>query len=372
MRVAVLDQSFPKEIRAGRPIFAKSAFQPLWRWRNLFRQEGVYFSFFRMGTRRPKGFDAVIVSSRVNPDEFLGAETLSLLSRLRDENKRIIWFDQSDSTGTTQFGVMDSVDLYAKRHLLRNPAEYLAPSHGMRVHEEWLKKAFALETSQGDLPVPLSAEKKEKIRLSWTFSYSLFETHTRIAQVRASTGTGYLPGPLLGAGLKGRRASLFGAFFSGEVNGDVIRRARYLGREAVREVGGAITAERLSPAEFMLGLASVGTNVSPFGWGEMCHRDFEIAYVGTGLAKPSVDHLITFPHILEPHQTYFPLSWDPRQWQRELVEVTDSRPLAEGLHAAYKDSVDASGAARFVEHVCLCILSSREVCDACAGQWWGP
>jgi hypothetical protein len=104
----------------------------------------------------------------------------------------------------------------------------------------------------------------------------------------------------------------------------------------------------------------------------MCHRDFEVAYIGTALAKPSVEHLITFPNILAPYQTYFPLSWDPRRWQSELEEVTDSRPLAEALHSAYQDSVEASGAARFVEHVRLCILSSGELCDVCAGQWWGP
>ena len=35
--------------------------------------------------------------------------------------------------------------------------------------------------------------------------------------------------------------------------------------------------------------------VSPFGFGEMCHRDFEAWGCGAVLLKPRVDHLRTLP-----------------------------------------------------------------------------
>jgi spore maturation protein CgeB len=50
--------------------------------------------------------------------------------------------------------------------------------------------------------------------------------------------------------------------------------------------------------------------VSPFGWGELCYRDFEAACLGTLLIKPSVAHLRTEPDVFVENETYVPVRWD--------------------------------------------------------------
>ncbi|MFO7985032.1 MAG: glycosyltransferase [Desulfatiglandaceae bacterium] len=50
--------------------------------------------------------------------------------------------------------------------------------------------------------------------------------------------------------------------------------------------------------------------LSPFGWGEVCFRDFEALFAGTLLLKPNMAHLNTWPDIYKPGETYVPLSWN--------------------------------------------------------------
>jgi hypothetical protein len=50
--------------------------------------------------------------------------------------------------------------------------------------------------------------------------------------------------------------------------------------------------------------------LSPFGWGELCVRDFEAVRAGALLLKPDMDHLETWPDIFIKGETYASFSWD--------------------------------------------------------------
>lgn len=49
---------------------------------------------------------------------------------------------------------------------------------------------------------------------------------------------------------------------------------------------------------------------SPFGYGEVCWRDYEAFATGALLLKPDMDHLAVTPAAFESQQTYVPLRWD--------------------------------------------------------------
>jgi hypothetical protein len=57
--------------------------------------------------------------------------------------------------------------------------------------------------------------------------------------------------------------------------------------------------------------------VSPFGYGELCWRDFESVLMGSLLVKPDMSHVRTEPNIFVPGETYVPVRWD---WS-DLAEV---------------------------------------------------
>ena len=56
---------------------------------------------------------------------------------------------------------------------------------------------------------------------------------------------------------------------------------------------------------------------SPFGWGEICYRDFEAYFSGSLLIKPSMDHIETWPNLYIKNQTYIPCRWD----LKDLVDM---------------------------------------------------
>jgi hypothetical protein len=58
--------------------------------------------------------------------------------------------------------------------------------------------------------------------------------------------------------------------------------------------------------------------LSPFGWGELCLRDFEAVRAGALLMKPDMGHLETWPDVFRPGETYVPFSWDAE----DLLEKT--------------------------------------------------
>jgi hypothetical protein len=57
--------------------------------------------------------------------------------------------------------------------------------------------------------------------------------------------------------------------------------------------------------------------VSPFGWGEVCYRDYEVIASGALLVKPSMAHLKTCPNIYVEGKTYVAISWDTH----DLAEI---------------------------------------------------
>jgi hypothetical protein len=49
---------------------------------------------------------------------------------------------------------------------------------------------------------------------------------------------------------------------------------------------------------------------SPFGYGEVCWRDFEAMFAGSLLLKQDMSHLHCTPDVYIPFETYVPLAWD--------------------------------------------------------------
>jgi hypothetical protein len=65
---------------------------------------------------------------------------------------------------------------------------------------------------------------------------------------------------------------------------------------------------------------------SPFGYGEVCWRDYEAVYSGALLVKPDMSHMTTDPDVFVPHETYVPIRWD----FEDLGDVVASHLANEG------------------------------------------
>lgn len=77
---------------------------------------------------------------------------------------------------------------------------------------------------------------------------------------------------------------------------------------------------------------------SPFGYGEVCWRDFEAILAGALLIKPDMSHVETAPNIFIPFQTYVPVAWDFSDLDDRVSYYLDNEDIAANIiETAYKN-----------------------------------
>jgi hypothetical protein len=60
---------------------------------------------------------------------------------------------------------------------------------------------------------------------------------------------------------------------------------------------------------------------SPFGYGEICWRDYEAIMSGAVLVKPDMSHIECVPDIYQPGETYISVRWDMTDLQQKVEEA---------------------------------------------------
>lgn len=76
---------------------------------------------------------------------------------------------------------------------------------------------------------------------------------------------------------------------------------------------------RVPPAQYAQEMLTSKICVSPFGYGEICWRDFEAVAYGCLLIKPDMGHVESRPDIFQPMKTYVPVKWDFSDLEDKLL-----------------------------------------------------
>jgi hypothetical protein len=71
-----------------------------------------------------------------------------------------------------------------------------------------------------------------------------------------------------------------------------------------------ITSDSVGKSRYWKELKQSKICFSPFGYGEVCWRDFEAVLAGALLIKPDMSHVENEPNIFKPFETYIPVAWD--------------------------------------------------------------
>jgi hypothetical protein len=157
-----------------------------------------------------------------------------------------------------------------------------------------------------------------------------------------------------------------GAFFNSD-SSDLRGAVRKIALEQALNRGWKTLNGKVSTRKYLASLGTVASIVAPFGHGEMTYRDFEAAWFGALLFKPSVEHLFTFPNVLTPWVTYVPLSWDPRRWGAEVeggIAHQNAKDIRDELHVWSTSLGSESSRETFIRHFHHCILLSGH-CGLC-------
>ena len=247
------------------------------------------------------------------------AELASLLDRekQRRPERTLALMDYYAPTCSPHFGLLPHVDVYIKRQVLRDRDVYQHDLAGGFLFTDYLVKQLGYDLDGWEFGSKPDPAYMDRLVVGWNLGVTPRYRHI-LAWSR------WLPWRWINRPI--------------EVNCrlGIVRRAKTEWYERYREFAGD-EVQRLAPSRSKTPVGRVGQKrylwemlrskivFSPFGWGELCFRDYEAVCCGALLIKPSMEHLTTHPDIFVAGQTYVPVRWDLSDLG-EKIEHYLSRP----------------------------------------------
>jgi len=186
------------------------------------------------------------------------------------------------------------IDVYVKKQLLRDRTQYGLSTIGDTNLANYYAKLYSLDLAPTTFNIPNGF--LDKLVLG-----SGFDASERILPVVNRSFT--LPKHKRSIDLHARLGGA-GEGWYGEM--------RTHANRAVQELSGVtmLTGANIDHHRYIQEMKNSKICFSPFGFGEVCWRDYEAMMCGALLIKPDMSHVETHPHIFQPFKTYVPIEWD--------------------------------------------------------------
>ncbi|MGI6377808.1 MAG: hypothetical protein ACOX0I_01925 [Bacilli bacterium] len=329
--------------------------QPLFEAKKYFKKLGYHINFSRLDIvniflkkslisqlKKEKSYDIVVLAihhkselGRIGTDQ-----RRLILENIKEKCNKLVWMDCSDSTGTCMFDVLDVVDLYLKKQILKDKHLYTNQFKGQRIHTDYYYKTFHLSAPSNETEVFWIADvtNLSKIDVSWNISFWNNIRTGMISRIKKLLSLDSL-------NLKGRYTDFeeknITLFFNGtcpkEENAISFQRLKVFSEvEQYNDSKYIVERNKISRKSYELNMRSSKFVISPFGWGEICNRDFEAFLFGSCLIKPTVNHLETFPNLFIENETYIPIDWDFQNFKKILYFLSTAEGQSLGKNIAKK------------------------------------
>lgn len=327
---------------------------PFHRWKEQFREQGLNVKYYSNHLdKHLKDADFLIIHSRyfdkgmninngARQDE---VQLINYLLEMRQATEKLIWFDAADSTGSSDFSLISYVDVFLKKQLLKDTAYYTDPysNNDLRI---WLNTPDQKNCHRFH---PCPADQLYKIRLGWNLGLNDYR-YFGYKLSRLSNYLSYSLYPLKFTGVANERSldlTFRGTIHKDGNGSDKVSEQRNIILKLFKKLNMKIaTGPSIAKAKYWRELRDSKMSISPYGWGEICYRDFESFIAGSLLIKPSMEHLDTYPNIFKPNETYIPLSWDlkdlPETLEHLIVNYGKYRQIAQNGQDMYKKAVNDS------------------------------
>ena len=278
---------------------------------------------------------------------------LDIIKLAKAQSNYFVWLDTADSSGTCHFEVLPYVDRYLKKQLLVDMDAYKQPIWGGRIHCQYYHEKYGLDDMyvSGVVNQPLDPQYIDKIGVAWNVA---------LGDLFQNGGVQYLH-PLSRKQpefIECGKDKVFDTHFRGSAWSEVAgfqRRACATKLAECKNLKFPDPTQKVPKKEYNQELKNTRSVISPFGWGEICGRDFECFVYGAALIKPSMEHLRTFPQWYINGETYIAIDWDFTNFH-EVMEMLRTRPddiqrIAENGQAMMKHYWSKEGRKEFVNHI---------------------
>lgn len=273
-----------------------------------------------------------------------------LMEKLRERCNKIIWCDTSDSTGTLWAQAFPFVDLYFKKQVLSDLSLYRKEMWGGRIYTQYFYDHGYVGEMERDRFPAITEEDVNKIRVSWNVGLGeLFEEKEVSYQKPYAIFTPQMISPC--------RERKYDIQYKGSLDYSLCGYQRLRSTEIIdgskwKHSG---VFEKVPYEDYIQEVAQSKTVISPYGWGEVCTRDFEAFLYGAALIKPDMSHLITYPDWYIENQTYVPVKWNLDDFVETTEGILASKQYmkiaqnAQELFLYHRN--DKMGKVKFAEHI---------------------
>ena len=355
------------------------------------KERGYKINIFYAPTSKSMSCDILCILSKalikmLNEKESVFQESgpiINFLCKARERTDKIIWMDTSDSTGVTHFEILDFVDLYLKKQLLKDRALYQKEFYGGRIFTDYYHEKYLIEDKEPfNQFFPLKSKLNYKVDISWNISLADVYTAANMYSVGKKIEKyfiDYLP------------KNYNFLFFSPKTyrnNDFLLKKSRNIARDTVLfhttelskrlrqlvnkdpNINGLISDkhERLALTDksqqifinkkdsfkaYKDLLRQSKIVVGPFSYGDINLRDYEAILHGATLLKPNIDYLETWPPILVKGETYKDFKWDFEDIEYSILTLLNNSNerlrIATNAQDLYRSYTSKDGMEKFCD-----------------------
>lgn len=274
------------------------------------------------------------------------------LKQIKHNCNMLIWLDTADSTGTCMFDVLPHVDLYFKKQMLKDTSLYCREIYGARLFCEYYHNLLGQDDDTVTARKYPAARKEyiHKLRVAWNVGLGDLYAITPLKLVAhpfSITEPEFISPDTdkpLDVQYRGSGYSPLAGYPRSE--------SRRLLQE-MDSISYPDVTKKIPKDEYIREGHSAKSILSPFGWGEICGRDFEAFVYGGCMIKQSMEDFVTYPDLYRPMETYVPLKWDFSDFKEKLAKAAspEYKAIAQNAQKAYRHFFTPEGRMDFARHI---------------------
>ncbi len=310
---------------------------PLFRWRKALARDGYRFRVFN-SHQADQVFNAdilllhhryheQIIKGHYAPKGFKAKNAdfiVDFITTARQRGCKVVVFEGGDAGITWESAVLPAVDLMLKKQVYKDKSRYLRNGN-----QPWLPEDLPLPKHKRDIPA-VREEDLAKIQVGWNIGLCDHRSLPRVVKKYYPLNSYTIPAAWYDrvdyTPPESDRPYLFsyrGGILQGVERYMNNRKKMYAALERDPAALGSqyFLGGKVPFSQYMQEMRQSKVGLSPFGWGEICYRDFEVFIAGSVLVKPDVSHLATFPDLYAEDQTYVAVAWDYADLNDKLAAI---------------------------------------------------
>lgn len=266
--------------------------------------------------------DVVFVMTSFQEDR---EDLISTFRRLyeRPSRPRLVYLDYFAQTSSPYFGVLPYVDRYVKRQLLKDRSLYSREFDGGYIFTDFFRKQYDYDLNGWHFGSIVPDEYAHRLVLGWnlavTKEYRWILRANRVLPKR----------------WRKRKIDINSRIsLGGKKPWEWYQEYRARSQQLIDGLNGRYRLsgkDRVNKRQFMRELRDSKIVFSPFGWGELCFRDYEAVIWGALLVKPSMEHLETHPDIFREGVSYVACAWDHHDFEEKCRRSLEDPDTSEQI-----------------------------------------